>query len=194
MTACDLAGLFVGSALTSAFALFVHWRRYLTGALLIAASLNLACVLHPDALVLAGLRFGAGLASGAGYAASLTLLSRQHGAPVAGAQGECRARGRSSPQRGGAGCDVFGRHELETALRAQVPAGRISVNGSAKDPALISAAVAAGAALTLDSERELDLAIKAAEHLGKRAREVQAASRSRTVATALGFLPGAGDP
>jgi diaminopimelate decarboxylase len=70
----------------------------------------------------------------------------------------------------GLGCDVFGSHELGTALRAGVPGERISVNGSAKDTEIVVAAVEAGAYLTLDSERELDCAVAAAERLGKRAR------------------------
>ena len=70
----------------------------------------------------------------------------------------------------GTGCDVFGSHELEAALRSGVPAEQISVNGSAKDAAVIDAGLRAGAYLTLDSERELDLAIAAAERLAKRAR------------------------
>jgi diaminopimelate decarboxylase len=56
----------------------------------------------------------------------------------------------------GAGCDVFGGNELATALRAGVPAGQISVNGSAKSPDLLRAAVMAGATITLDSAQELD--------------------------------------
>jgi diaminopimelate decarboxylase len=69
----------------------------------------------------------------------------------------------------GVGCDVFGSNELHTALRAQVPASQISVNGSAKDAALIAAAVDAGASVTLDSEQEFNLVVSAAERLGKRA-------------------------
>jgi len=68
------------------------------------------------------------------------------------------------------GCDVFGSHELSAALRAGVPGAQISVNGSCKDPQVIAAAIEAGAYLTLDSEHELDLAMTAAERLGKRAR------------------------
>ena len=70
----------------------------------------------------------------------------------------------------GAGCDVFGSGELQAALRAQVPACRISVNGSAKDAVLIGAAVEAGALVTLDSEREFELVVAAAERQGKLAR------------------------
>ena len=57
------------------------------------------------------------------------------------------------------GCDVFGENELETALKGGVPAWRISVNGSAKDPALLRAASRVGAVITLDSARELDMLV-----------------------------------
>jgi diaminopimelate decarboxylase len=70
----------------------------------------------------------------------------------------------------GLGCDVFGSHELRAALRAGVPGAQISVNGSSKDVEVITAAIEAGAYLTLDSEHELDLAVAAAERLGRRAR------------------------
>jgi predicted MFS family arabinose efflux permease len=77
VTAIDLAGVFLGSSLTSMCALRVHWRGYLTISLLLAALLNGLCVLHPSPLVLAALRLGAGMTSGAAYASSLTLLSRE---------------------------------------------------------------------------------------------------------------------
>lgn len=77
VTAVDLAGVFLGSSLTSMWALRVHWRRYLILALLLAALLNGLCVLHPTPMVLAALRFGAGMTSGAAYASSLALLSRE---------------------------------------------------------------------------------------------------------------------
>ncbi len=63
----------------------------------------------------------------------------------------------------GSGCDVFGHGELQAAMWSGVPAGRISVNGSAKSTALIDLAVSVGARITLDSERELDLVITAAD-------------------------------
>jgi diaminopimelate decarboxylase len=69
----------------------------------------------------------------------------------------------------GAGCDTFGPGELHAALAAGVPPERISVNGSAKDAALVGRAVAAGARLTLDDARELDLVIEAARATGRRA-------------------------
>lgn len=70
----------------------------------------------------------------------------------------------------GLGCDVFGDNELRTALRAGVPAGRISVNGSAKSDALLRAAIIEGAAITLDSERELDAVLAITTALDKKAR------------------------
>jgi predicted MFS family arabinose efflux permease len=76
VTSIDLAGLFVGSSITSALALKVHWRAYLLAALLLASGLNACCMLHPALAWLWALRFGAGTASGAAYASSLALLSR----------------------------------------------------------------------------------------------------------------------
>src|SRR5215472_16427309 len=70
----------------------------------------------------------------------------------------------------GAGCDTFGETELEMALQAGVPAALISVNGASKSAALIRHAVAAGARITLDSERELPIAEKAAADAGTTAR------------------------
>jgi diaminopimelate decarboxylase len=70
----------------------------------------------------------------------------------------------------GAGCDTFGPGELHAALAAGVPPERISVNGSAKDAPLIERAVAAGARITLDDARELDLVQAAARAAGRRAR------------------------
>src|SRR5439155_132142 len=57
----------------------------------------------------------------------------------------------------GMGCDTFGPGELEAALRSGVRPELISVNGSVKDAALIERAVSAGARITLDSAREVDL-------------------------------------
>jgi diaminopimelate decarboxylase len=70
----------------------------------------------------------------------------------------------------GLGCDVFGSNELDTALRAGVPADRISVNGSAKSDRLLRFAVSEGATITLDSERELDALIAITKALNKQAR------------------------
>ena len=71
--------------------------------------------------------------------------------------------------RAGAGCDTFGPGELHAALAAGVEPRLISVNGSSKDGPLIERAVAAGARITLDSARELDLVIEAARRTGTRA-------------------------
>jgi diaminopimelate decarboxylase len=71
--------------------------------------------------------------------------------------------------RAGAGCDTFGPGELHAALAAGVAPQLISVNGSAKDAALIEQAVAAGARVTLDSEHELELVAEAARRAGARA-------------------------
>ena len=70
----------------------------------------------------------------------------------------------------GLGCDVFGDQRARTALRAGVPADRISVNGSAKSDGLLRSAVMEGAAITLDSERELDAVIAITTALNKKAR------------------------
>ena len=69
----------------------------------------------------------------------------------------------------GLGCDSFGAGELHAALEGGVPPERISVNGSIKDLALITAAVRAGARITLDSAAELDLVRQAAVASGMRA-------------------------
>ncbi len=69
----------------------------------------------------------------------------------------------------GLGCDVFGHGELQAALWSGVPGDKISLNGSAKSAPLIELAVSVGARITLDSERELDLVIAAAERQQKSA-------------------------
>lgn len=69
----------------------------------------------------------------------------------------------------GVGCDAFGAGELHAALNGGVKPDRISVNGAIKDRALLEAAIAAGARITLDSARELDVAREAALALGRRA-------------------------
>ncbi len=62
----------------------------------------------------------------------------------------------------GLGCDTFGPMELQAALACGVPPELISVNGTGKSAELVEQAVSAGCRLTLDSPRELDLAIQAA--------------------------------
>jgi diaminopimelate decarboxylase len=69
----------------------------------------------------------------------------------------------------GLGCDTFGPVELRAALACGVPPALISVNGTGKSAELVEQAVDAGCRLTLDSPRELDLAVAAARRLGRRA-------------------------
>jgi diaminopimelate decarboxylase len=69
----------------------------------------------------------------------------------------------------GLGCDTFGLAELWAALTCGVPPALISVNGTGKSAELVEKAVAAGCRITLDSPRELDLAVAAARKLGRRA-------------------------
>ena len=69
----------------------------------------------------------------------------------------------------GAGCDTFGPGELHAALLTGVPPDLISFNGSSKTAELLYRAVAAGARITLDSEREVELVIAAAERAGRTA-------------------------
>lgn len=82
VTSIDLAGLLGGSIATSFLAHRVDWRWYVGVALALGAAFNLLCApFHGSILALCCLRFGAGLACGATYASSLTLLSR-HSQPV----------------------------------------------------------------------------------------------------------------
>jgi diaminopimelate decarboxylase len=55
----------------------------------------------------------------------------------------------------GMGCDVFGAAELRAALDCGVPGPAISLNGPAKDRALLGRAIRAGARITLDDPAEL---------------------------------------
>ena len=70
----------------------------------------------------------------------------------------------------GLGCDTFGPAELWAALACGVQPELISVNGTGKSADLVEQAIGAGCRITLDSPRELDLAIRAAHRLGRRAR------------------------
>ncbi len=76
VTAIDLAGLLVGSVVTSWLARRLDWRWYVGGALMLSAAFNLLCAPFHSVVPLCCFRFAAGLASGATYASSLTLLSR----------------------------------------------------------------------------------------------------------------------
>jgi diaminopimelate decarboxylase len=69
----------------------------------------------------------------------------------------------------GAGCDTFGPGELHAALSTGVPPDLVSFNGSSKTEALLLRAVSAGARITLDSVREVELVIAAAERAGRTA-------------------------
>ena len=70
----------------------------------------------------------------------------------------------------GAGCDTFGPAELHAALSTGVPPDLISFNGSSKTEELLVRAITAGARITLDSAREVELVIAAAERTGKTAK------------------------
>jgi diaminopimelate decarboxylase len=70
----------------------------------------------------------------------------------------------------GLGCDVFGVGELEIALRAGTPPGRISLNGCTKADAALERAVAAGVRVTLDSFDELERTLAIAREQGREAR------------------------
>jgi diaminopimelate decarboxylase len=70
----------------------------------------------------------------------------------------------------GMGCDTFGASELFAAIEGGVDPALISVNGSIKSPELIERALQAGARLTLDSARELDLIADAVQRTGRGAR------------------------
>jgi diaminopimelate decarboxylase len=71
--------------------------------------------------------------------------------------------------REGLGCDVFGPGELEAAIRSGVAPELVSVNGTAKDEALLERAIAFGAKVTLDSISELRATRAVARRLGRRA-------------------------
>jgi DHA1 family inner membrane transport protein len=81
VTSVDLAGLLMGSVVTSLLAPRLDWRWYVGGALILSAAFNMLCAPFHSMVPLCAFRFAAGFASGATYAASLTLLSR-HSEPV----------------------------------------------------------------------------------------------------------------
>jgi diaminopimelate decarboxylase len=66
----------------------------------------------------------------------------------------------------GLGCDVFGPGEFRAAMASGVPPAMISLNGSVKSQGLIDDAVRAGAKITLDATRELDLILDAVQRIG----------------------------
>lgn len=81
VTSIDLLGLLAGSIMTSALARHLDWRWYVGAALILSAGFNVLCAPFHGLIPLCCFRFFAGLGSGATYASSLTLLSRQ-AAPV----------------------------------------------------------------------------------------------------------------
>jgi len=81
VTSIDLAGLLVGSVVTSSMARRLDWRWYVGAALILSAAFNLLCARFHGVVPLCSFRFAAGFASGATYASSLTLLSR-HSEPA----------------------------------------------------------------------------------------------------------------
>ena len=90
----------------------------------------------------------------------------------------------------GAGCDTFGPGELHAALSTGVPPDLISVNGSSKTEELLVRAVSAGARITLDSVREVELVIAAAERAGRTARVRLRVRPDFDVAARSDFYPG----
>ncbi len=72
----DLAGLCIGSVVTSAIAHRVNWRSYVGTAAVVCVCINLLCASVSGFWTVFGLRLGAGIASGAIYASCLLLLSR----------------------------------------------------------------------------------------------------------------------
>jgi MFS family permease len=71
----DLAGLCLGSVLTSALATRVNWRHYVGWALTVCVGVNLLCTHAQEFWTLLLLRLAAGIASGCIYSAALALLS-----------------------------------------------------------------------------------------------------------------------
>jgi diaminopimelate decarboxylase len=69
----------------------------------------------------------------------------------------------------GAGCDTFGHGELHAALSTGVPPELISFNGSSKTEDLMVRAIEAGARITLDAVREVEVVIAAAARAGQTA-------------------------
>lgn len=72
--------------------------------------------------------------------------------------------------REGAGCDTFGRGELELALRGGVPPGDIAVNGSIKGRDIIRKAIELDIPVVIDNPTELGYCEEEGASLGKRAR------------------------
>ena len=90
----------------------------------------------------------------------------------------------------GAGCDTFGPGELHAALSTGVPPDLISFNGSSKTEELLARAVGAGARVTLDSAREVELVIAAAERAGRTAQVRLRVRPDLDVGARSDFYPG----
>lgn len=69
----------------------------------------------------------------------------------------------------GLGCDVFGRNELELALKAGVRVEKVSISGATKSDELLRLSLDRGARLTIDSLDELQRLDAIAADAGKRA-------------------------
>jgi DHA1 family inner membrane transport protein len=76
VTSIDLAGLLAGSVTTSLMARRLDWRLYVCASLVLSAAFNFLCAPFHAVVALCCFRFAAGFSSGATYASSLTLLSR----------------------------------------------------------------------------------------------------------------------
>ena len=90
----------------------------------------------------------------------------------------------------GAGCDTFGPGELHAALSTGVPPDLISFNGSSKTEELLVRAISAGARITLDSVREVELVIAAAERAGRPAQCGCGSGLTSTSTPGRTFIPG----
>ena len=91
----------------------------------------------------------------------------------------------------GAGCDTFGASELGAALACGVDPALISVNGTGKDKGLLREAVLAGARVTVDSVRELELLRAVARELSSRATaRLRVRPRYTDLAGTSDFFPG----
>jgi len=72
----DLAGLCLGSVVTSAIARHVSWRNYVGAAIIACIGINISCAYVSEFWPILALRLAAGAASGAVYSSALALLAR----------------------------------------------------------------------------------------------------------------------
>lgn len=70
----------------------------------------------------------------------------------------------------GAGCDVFSAGELAAALQSGVDPDLVSVNGGGKSETHIMNCISAGVKITVDDQDEMDIIIKLAQEVGKKAK------------------------